>query len=211
MLTERQGARAAGPGTLWRVHAVVPLSLANGPGARFVIWSQGCTLGCLRCFNPGTHDPGGPAEDRPVAELVAAVTAQAGRLEGVTLTGGEPLEQPQAAGEFCRQVRARTDLGIIVLTGFTRAEIEGDAARLAAVADADMIIAGRYNARLHLAAGLRGSSNKEYWARTGRYRPEDLAAVPDLEIAVGADGLITVSGMPDGIVALGGAEWEAQR
>jgi anaerobic ribonucleoside-triphosphate reductase activating protein len=63
-----------------------------------------------------------------------------------------------------------------------------------------MVVAGRYNARLRVAAGLRGSGNKEYWARTGRYRPEDLAAVPDLEIAVAADGVITVSGMPDGTV-----------
>jgi anaerobic ribonucleoside-triphosphate reductase activating protein len=71
---------------------------------------------------------------------------------------------------------------------------------MAAVADADMIVACRYNARLRLGSGLRGSSNKEYWARTGRYRAEDFAAVPDLEIAVAADGVITVSGMPDGTV-----------
>ncbi|MDO0937204.1 hypothetical protein QQY66_37840 [Streptomyces sp. DG2A-72] len=58
-----------------------------------------------------------------------------------------------------------------MLSGFSRAGIEVDAARSAAVADADLVIAGRYNPRLQLARGLRGSSNKEYWLRTGRCTP----------------------------------------
>jgi anaerobic ribonucleoside-triphosphate reductase activating protein len=190
--------------TRWRIHAVVAASRANGPGMRFTIWSQGCTLGCPGCFNPGTHPSGWPAEDWPVGKLIAAVAAQASRIEGVTLTGGEPLEQPAAVAAFCREIRARTNLGIIILSGFTQSEIEADPARMAAVTDADMIIAGRYNASLHLGTGLRGSSNKEYWARTGRYCARDFAAVPDLEIAVAADGMITVSGMPDGMVTFGG-------
>jgi anaerobic ribonucleoside-triphosphate reductase activating protein len=138
-------------------------------------------------------------------ELAAVVAAQAGNIDGVTLTGGEPLQQPAAVAAFCGELRARADLGIIVLSGYSRTEIEADPARLAAVAHADMIIAGRYNTRLHLGTGLRGSSNKEYWARTGRYRADDFAAVPDLEIAVAPDGTITVSGMPAGVVSIGGA------
>ena len=35
-----------------RIHAFEPRSRANGPGARFVVWFQGCTLGCPGCFNP---------------------------------------------------------------------------------------------------------------------------------------------------------------
>jgi len=213
-------------GTLWRVHAIERRSRANGPGVRFVVWSQGCTLGCPGCFNPETHLPdlprGGvvgaatgagcewPAGEWPVAELVTAAAAQAGHVEGVTLSGGEPLQQPAAVAAFCAGIRARTDLGIIVLTGYTRAEIEADPSRDAAVADADMVIVGRYNPRLHLGAGLRGSANKQYWARTGRYRAEDFAAVPDLEIAVAADGTITVSGMPDQPVTIGGQPGEPE-
>jgi anaerobic ribonucleoside-triphosphate reductase activating protein len=207
-------------GTLWRVHAVEPRSRANGPGVRFVVWSQGCTLGCPGCFNPQTHPArpprggagGGPAAGTaggwmagqwPAAELAAAAAGQAGQVEGVTLTGGEPLQQPAAVAAFCAEIRACTGLGIIVLTGYARAEIEADPGRAAAVADADMVIAGRYNSRLRIGAGLRGSANKQYWARTGRYTPADFDAVPDLEIAVAADGTVTVSGMPDAPVAIG--------
>jgi anaerobic ribonucleoside-triphosphate reductase activating protein len=185
--------------TRWRVHAVEPRSRANGPGARFTIWSQGCTLGCPGCFNPRTHSPGGPARVWTVADLLAITLAEADGLDGldgVTLTGGEPLEQPAAVAAFCAGLRQRSDLGIIILSGFTRAEIEQDPARVAAVRHADMVIAGRYNARRRIAAGLRGSDNKVYWTRTGRYRPADFTAVPDLEIAIATDGTITISGMP---------------
>lgn len=201
--------------TPWHLHHVLPRSVANGPGIRFVVWSQGCSLGCPGCFNPETHAPAGAGSAGQVGkvgkvgkvgrrwqvgEVVDEVVAEVPSIEGVTLTGGEPLEQPQAVAAFCREVRARTSLGIVVLTGFSRPEIETDPVRSAAVAAADMVIAGRYRAHQHLGTGLRGSANKVYWARTGRYRPEDFAAVPEVEVTIGFDGMVTVTGM----VALGG-------
>jgi anaerobic ribonucleoside-triphosphate reductase activating protein len=180
----------------WRIHAVLPLSRANGPGPRFVIWSQGCTLACPGCFNPWTH-PRDDGEHSTAAELAAAVLARRGDIEGVTLTGGEPLEQPAAVAEFCARIKADADLGIVVLTGFTRREIEADPARRDAVGNADMVIAGRYNERRHLGSGLRGSDNKEYWARTARYRPADFSAIPDVELIVAPDGSVTITGFPE--------------
>lgn len=178
----------------WRVHAVLPHSYANGPGARFVIWTQGCTLACPGCFNPQTH-PQNDGEERAVAELANAAATTNG-IEGVTLTGGEPLQQPDAVEEFCRRVKATSSLGIVILTGFTRREITSDPARARAVRHADMVIAGRYNASRRLGTGLRGSDNKEYWARTARYQPADFAAVPDVEFIVAPDGTLTLTGMP---------------
>ncbi|WP_217168916.1 4Fe-4S cluster-binding domain-containing protein [Streptomyces sp. AC512_CC834] len=188
-------AGVSGLGTPWRLHAVVPRSTANGPGVRYVAWSQGCALACPGCFNPETHPAAGAGPARTAGEVADEVLADAASLEGVTLTGGEPLEQPAAVAAFCAELRARSGLSVIVLTGFTRAEIESDEARSAAVADADLVIAGRYNTRLRLARGLRGSSNKEYWTRTGRYTPDDLAAVPELEITIAADATLTFTGM----------------
>jgi anaerobic ribonucleoside-triphosphate reductase activating protein len=185
----------SGPGTPWRLHAVIPRSTANGPGTRYVIWSQGCALGCPGCFNPETHTPVGDGYVRPVGEVAEDVLAGAAHLEGVTLTGGEPLEQPAAIAAFCAEVKAHSDLGVIVLTGLTRREIETDPARVAAVADADLVIAGRYNERLHLGRGLRGSSNKQYWMRTDRYEVGELSDVPELEITIGEDAMVTFTGM----------------
>ncbi|GAB1510411.1 4Fe-4S cluster-binding domain-containing protein [Actinophytocola sp. KF-1] len=186
----------------WRVHSVLPRSLANGPGQRFVVWSQGCALACPGCFNPETHE-GTAGATRTVGELVDAALAEVPGIEGVTLTGGEPLEQPEAVAAFCAGLRAAADLGVIVLTGFTRAEIERDPAMARAVAGADLVVAGRYNERLRVAAGLRGSANKEYWDRTGRYPPAALGRVPDVEVHIGVDGMVTVTG----IAAPGGDVW----
>lgn len=177
----------------WRVHAVLPRSLANGPGTRFTIWSQGCVLACPGCFNPETH-PGGAGQMRLTGELVDEVLAELPHLDGVTLTGGEPLEQPRAIQEFCAEVR-KTGLGIVVLTGFTVAEIEADQEKAAAVAAADMVVAGRYNARRHLGTGLRGSANKTYWPLTNRYSAGDFATVPEVEVFIAADATVTVTGM----------------
>ncbi len=69
-----------------RVHAVEPRSRANGPGERFVVWLQGCTLGCAGCFNPLTHDAAGGSAIA-IDELVARMAATRG-IEGLTLSGG---------------------------------------------------------------------------------------------------------------------------
>lgn len=40
---------------LLNVHAIMPVSYVNGPGARAVVWTQGCRLRCPGCSNPLTH------------------------------------------------------------------------------------------------------------------------------------------------------------
>lgn len=179
----------------WRLHATLARSVANGPGERFVVWTQGCSLGCDGCFNPETHAVSGPG--RAVADVVSEVLSTPG-IEGVTVTGGEPLEQPEALAGFAREV-ARAGLGVVVLTGFSREEIEASPARLAAVSDVDMVVAGRYNRRLHLGSGLRGSSNKVYWARTSRYEEEMFLNLPEVEVFIDAQGTVTLTGMVGGL------------
>src|SRR5262245_56415231 len=103
-----------------RIHAVEPRSRANGPGARFVVWIQGCTLGCPGCFNPPTHDAGGGREV-PVEELAAQRAATPG-IEGLSLSGGEPLQQPAAAAALLDAARAR-GLSTLAFSGYTLEEI----------------------------------------------------------------------------------------
>jgi anaerobic ribonucleoside-triphosphate reductase activating protein len=175
-----------------RVHAVLPRSYANGPGARFVIWTQGCTLACPGCFNPETHS--GDGGERRTTEELAEAAINAEGIDGVTITGGEPLQQSEAVAEFCGQVKGHRS--IVILTGFSRREIESDPVRMKAVENADMVVAGRYNAGRYLGKGLRGSGNKEYWALTGRYGPEDFTAIPDVEVILTVTGERIITGMP---------------
>jgi anaerobic ribonucleoside-triphosphate reductase activating protein len=77
-----------------RVHAPVTVL---GPGRRLGIWFQGCSIGCRGCVSRDTWDTGAGRE-LPVAELVAHCRdrIEALGLDGITLSGGEPFEQPEA-------------------------------------------------------------------------------------------------------------------
>ena len=73
---------------------------ALGPGRRLGIWTQGCTIGCPGCISrdtwPSTVD-GQPAV--PVPDVLAWCVRHAG-VDGVTISGGEPSEQPAALTEL---------------------------------------------------------------------------------------------------------------
>src|SRR5512133_2341554 len=83
-----------------RLHHFEPSGRVNGPGLRAVIWVQGCALGCPGCFNPETHVMTG-GEIWPVEKLVERILENSTRpgdqrIEGLTLSGGEPLHQHRA-------------------------------------------------------------------------------------------------------------------
>ena len=59
----------------------------------------------------------------------------------------------------------------------------------------DVLIAGRYERRYHLGAGLLGSSNKKIHFLTPRYSARDLAAVPDAEVLIQPNGEVFLSGI----------------
>jgi anaerobic ribonucleoside-triphosphate reductase activating protein len=175
-----------------RIHAVEPRSRANGPGARFVIWLSGCTLGCPGCFNPGTHDAAG-GRLVPVAELAAQLAATPG-IEGVSLSGGEPLQQPAAAAALLEAARAR-GLSTLAFSGYTEDEIRALPGGPEVLARLDVLIDGRYVAGERLATGLRGSANQRIRLLTDRYRRADVEATPVAEIRIGPSGEVVLTGV----------------
>ncbi|MBI1790627.1 MAG: 4Fe-4S cluster-binding domain-containing protein [Acidobacteria bacterium] len=66
------------------IHSMLPRSTVNGPGARAVVWLQGCGLRCPGCFNPATH-PFDRDRDKTVEEVAERVLACEG-IEGVTFS-----------------------------------------------------------------------------------------------------------------------------
>ena len=174
-----------------------PRSRANGPGTRFVIWFQGCSLGCPGCFNPDTHAPG-PRPGRTshtVDELVAQILAQGDAIEGITLSGGEPFEQPDAALALVSAVRARTGLSILIFSGYTIEEVRELPQGPAILAQIDVLVDGRYEARQRLGRGLRGSANQRIHLLGDRYRAGDVEATPEAEIRIDARGQVVLTGV----------------
>ncbi len=176
-----------------RMHAFWPRSLANGPGLRAVVWVQGCTLQCPGCYNPQTHSPHG-GRGVTVAELLAEILALPD-IEGVTISGGEPLQQLRPLRRLLQGVRSASKLSVILFTGYTWAEIQAMPEHTALLACVDVLISGRYDARQRLARDLRGSANKEVRFLTRRYTPADLSAVPEAEVLITPEGDVLLSGI----------------
>ncbi|MBI5366734.1 MAG: radical SAM protein [Planctomycetes bacterium] len=177
-----------------RLHAFEAASRANGPGVRAVLWTQGCSLGCVGCFNPETHDGGG-GEELDVEALVGRVRRLAGGIAGVTVSGGEPLQQARPVMEFLRRVRAETGLSALLFTGFTWDEVARMPEAAGIAGCVDVLIAGRFEAARRRATGLCGSANKEVRFFSARYGPADLAGVPVAEAWIEAGGEVRVSGI----------------
>ncbi|MEZ4361051.1 MAG: 4Fe-4S cluster-binding domain-containing protein [Kofleriaceae bacterium] len=174
------------------VHAIEPRSRANGPGARFVIWVQGCTLGCAGCFNPATH-PASGAPAHTVEGLLAQLAATAG-IEGLTLSGGEPFQQLAASAALLAGARA-LGLSTLVFSGYTREEIEALPGGAAALEHVDVLVDGRYRAADRLGAGLRGSANQRILLLSPRYTLAQVEATPVAEIRIQPSGEVVLTGV----------------
>ena len=188
------GAALDGGDIVVHVHAWEARSRANGPGSRFVIWFQGCSLGCPGCFNPDTH-VAEPRNGHTVGELLELIEAEGSAIEGITLSGGEPLEQPEAALALARAVRAHTDLSIVTFSGYTLDEIRAMPLGPGFLAEIDVLIDGRYEAPKRIGRTLRGSSNQGIQRLTSRYSESDIAATPEAEIRIDPQGRVILTGV----------------
>ncbi|NMA80072.1 MAG: pyruvate formate lyase-activating protein [Clostridiales bacterium] len=94
-------------GVIGRLHSYETLGALDGPGVRFVAFLQGCNLRCLYCHNPDTWqmDIGNIISSDKLVEIILTYKNFI-RDGGVTLSGGEPLLQPEfcaAVIELCKQ------------------------------------------------------------------------------------------------------------
>ncbi|MCP4538608.1 MAG: radical SAM protein [Chloroflexi bacterium] len=182
-----------------RIHHFLPFSHANGPGGRAVVWVQGCTLGCLGCFNPETHSLEG-GEDVSIPDLFDRIVALGDTIEGITVSGGEPLQQRPSLLALLRRVRRETALSVLIFTGYTWEEIQQMPDVELLLKCIDVLIAGRYDAAQRFAPEnkkqlLRSSTNQTTHTLTDRYTLVDLCSVPPAEIIITAEGKVAVSGV----------------
>jgi len=178
--------------TVLNLHAILPRSRANGPGVRLVVWFQGCTLGCQDCFNPNTHSLA-PNLLVTVEELEQKIVAETGEIEGITISGGEPLLQPQGLNRLLLKIH-HTQLSVILFSGYTLPEIRQKPLGNEILKQLDVLIAGRFEKGERLGRNLLGSANQAIHFFTDRYSIRDLEAIPHSEIIIDADGFVYCSG-----------------
>jgi anaerobic ribonucleoside-triphosphate reductase activating protein len=176
-----------------RLHAFEPASRANGPGLRAVVWFQGCMLGCPGCFNPDTHDPTA-GYDWDTENLAAEILSLGTTIEGISLSGGEPFQQPAALLDLLIRVSG-SHLSCLIFTGYTLSEIKRLPRGPNILDHCDVLIAGRYAADKHVSRSLLASSNQQLHLLSDRYTESQLHKTPRCELLLRTDGTITVSGI----------------
>ena len=112
-----------------------------GPGRRIGIWLQGCSIGCKGCISQDTwaNDPGRLMALPQLLNWCRSVSG--GQLDGVTLSGGEPFDQPQALaallnGLLAWRKQAQLDFDILCYSGYPYAKLQRLHARLLEKLDA---------------------------------------------------------------------------
>ena len=128
-------------------------------------------------------------------QVLSWLASLASTIDGLTISGGEPLQQMQSLLDLLQGVHATMRLPVILFTGFTWQEIQAmpQSPRLTRLVD--VILAGRYQAENRLASGLLGSTNKSVHFLTGVYSQVDLDTVPPAEVLIQPDGDMMLSGI----------------
>jgi anaerobic ribonucleoside-triphosphate reductase activating protein len=175
------------------IHSVINSSRVNGPGDRFVIWTQGCRKGCKNCYNPETW-----SHYRNNLILVDEIfeSIKNSSATGVTISGGDPFEQPEELFYLLTKIK-QLDLsdGVIVFTGFTIDEIRVREELNKSLDYIDVLIDGLYIEEKRISSGLAGSSNQEFYFLTDKISRDKI--VIDQEVEIHSLGeLIQITGFP---------------
>ena len=102
-----------------RLAGIVRESIVDGPGIRYVVFTQGCNHNCYKCHNTATHDING-GYLKEINEIIDDIKS-APYLSGLTISGGEPFLQVDECCELLKKLDP--NLEVIMYTGFTYEEL----------------------------------------------------------------------------------------
>lgn len=142
-------AAADAPPLTGRIHSLESGGMVDGPGIRFVVFTQGCPLRCLYCHNP---DAQGLCDGREmtVDALMTEISKYRSYMKftggGVTITGGEPLMQRDFVSEVLRRCQALGIHTTLDTSGFASQSV---AAAVLAHVDLAMLCIKAYDEETH--------------------------------------------------------------
>lgn len=194
-----------------QVHSFLESSSVNGPGQRAVIWLQGCSLGCPGCWNQATHRRSAGSQ-RAVSEILNWLASVRSRIEisGLTLSGGEPLEQAPVLVRLLASVREQwPDCSIGLFSGYAEAELDRGCYRCFPFTTPlakrgiwqrirktlDFAVLGRYNALAPSSDPLVTSKNQQLRLYSSRHSLANFQSRL-VEVTIDDYGLAQVSGFP---------------
>lgn len=137
-----------------------------GPGKRLLLFTQGCSIRCKGCVNSHlwNFDEGTDATAEEIVKL-----CKSNDIEGITLHGGEPLDQAEGVLEIIEGLK-RLGKTVVLFTGYKHKELI-NAAQKRCWRMADIVIAGRYDeAKRNIYLQFRGSTNQKIILHKGKYK-----------------------------------------
>lgn len=145
-----------------RLAGITRESVTDGPGMRITVFFQGCEHHCPGCHNPETWDrEGGVAYE---LDKVFGLMHDSPLITGVTLSGGEPFLQPDAAAAIAAEFHARQK-SVWAYTGFLWDFLlkENDPLRMNLLRQCDVLVDGPFRQE-ERQPGLffRGSANQRF-------------------------------------------------
>lgn len=140
---------------------------ALGHGRRLGIWTQGCSIRCPGCVSVDTWEPD-PARLIEIDELLRGMEPWMSEADGVTISGGEPFDQPDALRALLRELRRREPGDILVYSGYSHRHLDS---RFGDILECvDLLISEPFVAGASDRLTLRGSDNQRCWLLTNRAR-----------------------------------------
>jgi anaerobic ribonucleoside-triphosphate reductase activating protein len=169
-----------------------------GPGRRAAIWLQGCSIHCPGCVSRDTWAPAAALTE--VAAVADWIEDQADDgLTGITVSGGEPLDQPEQLGALLTDLRRRprtADKDVLLYTGYAYGAVARRHQAVLSLVDA--VISGPYLESRPSRHRWMGSGNQVLTLLTGRARERFTDPAGSRQVQVSADGgKIWMIGIPD--------------
>ncbi len=162
-----------------------------------MVWVQGCSLHCDGCIAPETwpKESGSLVDPHDLAKAILKNE----KIEGITVSGGEPTEQPHAVAELlsCMKLVGKNTW---VYTGHTLDELvaknDPDVDRM--LSFTDVLVDGRYEMTSAGIYSYRGSENQRilHLQDLSRMEDSDIKEQSRLEITLDRDGQMVVVGVP---------------
>jgi len=163
----------------------------NGPGHRYMIHLQGCSLGCKKCFNPESWSF---KENKLVDVYELADKIKTHNPDGITISGGEPFLQSQPLLEFLKYIYPFPK-GILIYSGFYEHELQTISEYEQILDYVCVIVSGRFDHTKRVYNSLLSSSNQKFiWGKNPKIIEEELQN-QNFEV-VNQNGEFVLTGFP---------------
>jgi anaerobic ribonucleoside-triphosphate reductase activating protein len=168
-----------------------------GPGQRVGIWLQGCSIHCPGCLSRDTWAPA--TSMTPTAAVIDWAEQHANDgMTGITVSGGEPLDQAEPLAALLADARSRPPLAntdVLLYTGYAFSVVSRRYKAVLALVDA--VISGPYVASRPSRHRWMGSGNQVLTLLTQRARERFAEPAGPRQLQISTDGgKIWMTGIP---------------